>query len=99
MTNTQVRLIASAIALLAGGVIANTTNIHVNISIVVILVSAAIFVVEYLRSQRESSQISDSHNNSLMCPDSCRLLVGESPTVETARSPRKQIVLRIAGSR
>jgi len=53
MTNTQVRLIASAIALLAGGVIANTTNIHVNISIVVILVSAAIFVVEYLRSQRE----------------------------------------------
>ena len=53
MTNTQVRLIASAIALLAGGVIANTTNIHVNISIAIILVSAAVFVVEYLRSQRE----------------------------------------------
>jgi len=53
MTNTQVRLIASAIALLAGGVIANTTNIDVNVSIVVILVSAAIFVVEYLRSQKE----------------------------------------------
>ncbi len=53
MTNTQVRLIASAIALLAGGVIANTNNINVNVSIVIILVSAAIFVVEYLRSQRE----------------------------------------------
>jgi len=53
MTNTQVRLIASAIALLAGGVIANTTNINVNVSIVIILASAAVFVVEYLRSQRD----------------------------------------------
>ena len=53
MTNTQVRLIASAIALLAGGVIANTTNINVNVSIIIIFVSAAIFIVEYLRSQKE----------------------------------------------
>jgi hypothetical protein len=52
MTNTQTRLIASAIALLAGGVIANATNIDVNVSIVVILVSGAIFVAEYVRSQR-----------------------------------------------
>ena len=52
MTNTQVRLIASAIALLAGGVIANTGNINVNVSVIIILVSAAIFVVEYLRSQK-----------------------------------------------
>jgi hypothetical protein len=53
MTNTQVRMIASAIFLLAGGVIANTTNIDVNVSIVIIFVSAAIFIVEYLRSQKE----------------------------------------------
>ena len=53
MTNKQVRLIASAIALLAGGVIANTTNIDVNVSIIIILVSAFIFVVEYIRSQWE----------------------------------------------
>ncbi|MEJ2561019.1 MAG: hypothetical protein P8186_33330 [Anaerolineae bacterium] len=52
MTNTQVRLIASAIALLAGGVIANTTNIDVDVSIAIILVSGAIFIVEYLRSQK-----------------------------------------------
>ena len=52
MTNTQVRLIASAIALLAGAILANTTNIHVNVSIIIILVSAAIFVVEYIRCQK-----------------------------------------------
>lgn len=51
MSNTQVRLIASAIALLAGGVIANTTNLDV-ISIIIIFVSAAMFLVEYFRSQR-----------------------------------------------
>ena len=45
MTNTQVRLIASAIALLAGGVIANTTNIDVNVSTLIILVSATMYVV------------------------------------------------------
>lgn len=53
MTNKQARLIASAIALHAGGVIANTNNIDVNVSIIIILVSATIFVVEYSRSQRE----------------------------------------------
>ena len=36
MTNSQIRLLSSAIALLAGGVIANTTNIDVNISIAII---------------------------------------------------------------
>ena len=52
MTNSQVRLLSSAIALLAGGVIANTTNIDVNVSIVIILVSSALFVVEYFRDQK-----------------------------------------------
>jgi len=51
VSNSQVRLLSSAIALLAGGVIANTTNIDVNVSIVIILVSLALFVVEYFRNQ------------------------------------------------
>ena len=36
MSNSQARLLSSAIALLAGGVIANTTNIDVNVSIAVV---------------------------------------------------------------
>ena len=52
MSNSQTRLIASAIALLAGGVIANSDNIDVNISIAIILISSIIFIVEYFRSQK-----------------------------------------------
>jgi len=52
MTNSQVRLLSSAIAMLAGGVIASTNNIDVNVSIVIILVSSAIFIVEYFRLQK-----------------------------------------------
>ena len=52
MTNSQVRLLSSALALLAGGVIANTTNIDVNVSIVIILGSSMLFVVEYFRNQK-----------------------------------------------
>jgi len=49
MSNSQVRLLSTAIALLAGGVIANTTNIDVNVSIAIILVSSVLFIVEYFR--------------------------------------------------
>ena len=52
MTNSQVRLIAAAIALLAGGVIANANDIDVSVSIVIILVSAIIFIIEYIRNQK-----------------------------------------------
>ena len=52
MSNSQARLFASAIALLAGGVIANTSNIDVNVSIAIIVVSSALFVVEYFRNQK-----------------------------------------------
>ena len=52
MSNAQVRLIASAIALLAGGIIANTSNIDVSVSIIIILISSFIFVVEYLLLQK-----------------------------------------------
>lgn len=53
MTNSQVRLLSSALALLAGGVIANTKNIDVNVSIVIILVRAVLFIVEYFLNQKE----------------------------------------------
>jgi hypothetical protein len=49
MSNSQARLFSSAIALLAGGVIANTTNIDVNVSIAIIVVSSVLFLVEYFR--------------------------------------------------
>jgi hypothetical protein len=49
MSNAQVRLLASAIALLAGGIIANTSNINVNVSIAIILISSIIFIAEYWR--------------------------------------------------
>jgi hypothetical protein len=52
MSNSQVRLFSSAIALLAGGVLANTSNIDVNVSIAIILISSVLFVVEYFRNQK-----------------------------------------------
>lgn len=51
MTNVQVRLLAASIALLAGAVAASTTNLDVNIGIVIIVVSGAAFIAEYVRSQ------------------------------------------------
>ncbi len=52
MTNVQVRLLAASIVLLAGAVAAGTDNLDVNVGIVIILVSGAIFLAEYVRSQR-----------------------------------------------
>ena len=52
MSNAQVRLLSTAIALLAGGVIANTTNLDINVSIAIIVISSALFVVEYFRMQK-----------------------------------------------
>ena len=49
MSNSQARLFSSAIALLAGVVIANTTNIDVNVSIAIILIGSVLFLVEYFR--------------------------------------------------
>jgi hypothetical protein len=39
-------------ALLAGGVLANTYNIDVSVSITIILVSSVLFTVEYFRNQK-----------------------------------------------
>ena len=52
MTNVQARLISAAIALLAGALAASTDNLNVNVGIFIILVSGAIFIAEYIRSQR-----------------------------------------------
>ncbi len=52
MSNGQTRLLAAAIALLAGSILANTHNIDVNVSITIILLSSIIFVVEYFRLQK-----------------------------------------------
>ena len=53
MTNVQVRLLAAAIALLAGGTAASTDNLDVNVGLTIILVSGAIFLAEYVRCQRQ----------------------------------------------
>ncbi len=52
MTNVQVRLLAAAIALLAGAVAASTDNLDINVGITIIFVSGALFLAEYVRSQR-----------------------------------------------
>lgn len=52
MTNVQVRLLSASMALLAGAVAASTDNLNVNVGIVIILVSGAMFIAEYVRSQR-----------------------------------------------
>jgi hypothetical protein len=52
MTNAQARLIASAIFVLAGGVVAGAPGVNVNLGLAIILVGSAAFIAEYLRSQR-----------------------------------------------
>jgi hypothetical protein len=52
MTNVQVRLLAAAIAMLAGAVAASTDNLDINVGITIIFVSGVLFLVEYIRSQR-----------------------------------------------
>jgi ABC-type Mn2+/Zn2+ transport system permease subunit len=52
MNNQQVRLLASAIAMIAGALAASTYNLNVNVGITIILVSSVLFLVEYVRSQR-----------------------------------------------
>jgi hypothetical protein len=52
MTNVQARLLAAAIAMLAGAVAASTDNLDINVGITIIFVSGVLFLVEYIRSQR-----------------------------------------------
>ena len=52
MTTPQVRLLASAIAMIAGAVASSTDNLNVNVGITIILVSGVLFLVEMVGSQR-----------------------------------------------
>jgi membrane protein DedA with SNARE-associated domain len=53
VTNIQVRLPASSIALIAGALAASTDNLDVNVGLLIIIVSAAHFVADYIRCQRQ----------------------------------------------
>lgn len=52
MTNQQARLIGTAIALVGGGVAVNAENLDINVGITIILISGALFIAEYVRSQK-----------------------------------------------
>ena len=53
MTDVQVRLLASAFAPIAGALAASTDNLNVNVGIAIIVVSAALFLADYIRCQRQ----------------------------------------------
>ena len=53
MTNPQVRMLSSVLALLAGAVLSLSDNVNVNVSLFVILLSLSMFIVEYVRLQRQ----------------------------------------------
>jgi len=52
MTNSQTRLIASAIGLLAGSILCTTDNVNINFGLAILIVSACLFVVEFFRLQK-----------------------------------------------
>ena len=52
MSNGQVRLVAAAFVMLVGVLAAGTDSLSVNVGIAIILVSGAMFLAEYVRSQR-----------------------------------------------
>ena len=52
MTNIQVRLPASSIVLIAGALAASTGNLDVNVGLLIIIVSAALFLADHIRRQR-----------------------------------------------
>ena len=52
MSNVQARLLSSALALVAGAIAAGTDNLEVDVGIVIILISGAMLIAEYVRSYR-----------------------------------------------
>ena len=48
-------MLASAIVLVAGAIAASTDNLNVNVGIVIILISGAMFITEYVRSRLEKN--------------------------------------------
>ena len=53
MTNIQVRLIASALGLIAGAIISTTERVDVNVGLAIVIICGVLFLVEYFRSQKE----------------------------------------------
>lgn len=52
MTNSQTRLIASAIGMLAGSILCTTNNVDINFGLAILFVSTVLFVVEFFRLQK-----------------------------------------------
>ncbi len=52
MTNQQARLIGTAVAFVGGGITANAENLDINVGITAILITGALFIAEYIRSQK-----------------------------------------------
>ncbi len=52
MSNSHARLLASSIAILAGGVIASAARIDENLGLAIILIASAMFLAEYVRLRR-----------------------------------------------
>jgi hypothetical protein len=52
MTNSQTRLIASAIGMLAGSILCTTDNVEINFGLAILFVSTVLFVVEFFRLQK-----------------------------------------------
>ncbi len=50
MTNSQTRMLAASISMVAGAIAALSDNLDVNVSIVIILLSGAMLIGEWLRS-------------------------------------------------
>jgi uncharacterized membrane protein len=52
MSNMQTRLMAAAIALLAGAILCTSDQVNINVGLAILIVSAALFAVEYFRMQK-----------------------------------------------
>ena len=53
MTNAVGRLIAAAIAMVAGAVACTTSNLDGDVGIAILVVASALFVAEYFRAQKQ----------------------------------------------
>lgn len=53
MTNIQIRLIASAMGLIAGAILSTTERVDINIGLAIVIICGVLFLFEYFRSQKE----------------------------------------------
>lgn len=62
MSNLQVRLLAASIAMIAGALAAGTDNLNVNVGLVIIILSGAIFFTEYVRARKNWDEAASSES-------------------------------------